>query len=175
MKLKVKSQLDHVEKGGILDDCGPSSTAAAVGWASKYVVDPSAGDGIKAKAKATGFVEKEGVSDNGSSLGDLIKTAKQMGAKADWRKRWNSEAPGAGGTVGVGRLKVTRERSMPVLVLWIKWPAGLSWLREAASRSLWARSLSDHGGWQDRFHSDSRVIASPYPSWKPCTRPTAAV
>ena len=56
MKFKVKSQLDHVEKGGILDDCGPSSTAAAVAWASKYTVDPSAGDGIKAKAKATGFV-----------------------------------------------------------------------------------------------------------------------
>ncbi len=96
-----------------------------------------------------------------------------VAANADERNRLNSEAPGV--VVGVGRLKVTRERSMPVLVLWIKWPAGLSWLREAASRSLWARSLSDHGGWQDRFHSDSRVIASPYPSWKPCTRPTAAV
>jgi len=81
MKFKVKSQLDHVEKGGILDDCGPSSTAAAVAWASKYVVDPSAGDGIKAKAKATGFVEKEGVSDNGTSLGDLIKTAKELGRR----------------------------------------------------------------------------------------------
>ncbi len=89
MKFKVKSQLDHVEKGGILDDCGPSSTAAAVAWASKYVVDPSAGDGIKAKAKATGFVEKEGVSDNGSSLGDLIKTAKELGAKARYAKSWD--------------------------------------------------------------------------------------
>ena len=89
MKFKVKSQLDHVEKGGILDDCGPSSTAAAVAWASKYVVDPSAGDGIKAKATATGFVEKEGVSDNGSSLGDLIKTAKELGAKARYAKSWD--------------------------------------------------------------------------------------
>jgi hypothetical protein len=89
MKFKVKSQLDHVEKGGILDDCGPSSTAAAVAWASKYVVDPSAGDGINAKAKATGFVEKEGVSDNGSSLGDLIKTAKELGAKARYAKSWD--------------------------------------------------------------------------------------
>jgi hypothetical protein len=89
MKFKVKSQLDHVEKGGILDDCGPSSTAAAVAWASKYVVDPSAGDGIKAKAKATGFVEKEGVSDNGSSLGDLIKTARELGAKARYAKSWD--------------------------------------------------------------------------------------
>jgi len=75
MQFKVKSQLDHVEKGGILDDC--------------YKVDPSAGDGIKAKAKATGFVEKEGVSDNGSSLGDLIKTAKELGAKARYAKSWD--------------------------------------------------------------------------------------
>ena len=89
MKFKVKSQLDHVEKGGILDDCGPSSTAAAVAWASGYKVDPSAGDGIKAKSKATGFVEKEGVSDNGSSLGDLIKTAKEFGAKARYAKSWD--------------------------------------------------------------------------------------
>lgn len=89
MKLKVKSQLDHVEKGGILDDCGPSSTAAAVAWASGYKIDPSAGDGIKAKAKATGFVEKEGVSDNGSSLSDLIKTAKELGAKARYAKSWD--------------------------------------------------------------------------------------
>ena len=34
MKYKVKSQLDHEEKGGILDDCGPSSMAAAVSWVS---------------------------------------------------------------------------------------------------------------------------------------------
>ena len=89
MKFKVKSQLDHVEKGGILDDCGPSSTAAAVAWASGYAVDPSAGDGIKAKEKATGFKEKQGVSDNGSSLSDLAKTAKALGAEARYAKSWD--------------------------------------------------------------------------------------
>lgn len=88
MRLKVKSQLDHVEKGGILDDCGPSSTACAVAWASGYTFDPSAGDGIAAKAKATGFVEKQGVSDNGSSLGDLIKTVRQLGGTARYPKSW---------------------------------------------------------------------------------------
>lgn len=89
MKFKVKSQLDHVEKGGILDDCGPSSAAAAVAWATKYKLDPSAGDGIKAKERATGFVEKQGVSDNGSSLGDLVKTVKQLGATARPAKSWD--------------------------------------------------------------------------------------
>jgi hypothetical protein len=89
MKFKVKSQLDHVEKGGILDDCGPSSASAALAWAAKYLIDPSAGDGIRAKAKATGFVEKEGVSDNGSSLGDLIKTVKVLGGSARYAKSWD--------------------------------------------------------------------------------------
>jgi hypothetical protein len=102
MKFKVKSQLDHVEKGGILDDCGPSSTAAAVAWASKYVVDPSAGDGIKAKEKATGFVEKQGVSDNGSSLADLIKTAKVLGANARWAKSWDDVVASATRGAGIG-------------------------------------------------------------------------
>jgi len=103
MKFKVKSQLDHVEKGGILDDCGPSSMAAAVAWASKYKVDPSAGDGINAKAKATGFVEKQGVSDNGSSLPDLIKTAKVLGATARFAKSWDDVVASAhrGAALGV--------------------------------------------------------------------------
>ena len=102
MKFKVKSQLDHVEKGGILDDCGPSSVAALVAWASKYKVDPSAGDGINAKAKATGFVEKQGVSDNGSSLADLIKTAKVLGATARWAKSWDDVVASATRGAGIG-------------------------------------------------------------------------
>jgi hypothetical protein len=88
MRLKIKSQLPYVEKGGILDDCGPCSTAAAVSWAFKYEQEFSGADGIRAKAKATGFAEKEGVSDNGSSLGDLAKTAKVLGAKARYAKDW---------------------------------------------------------------------------------------
>ena len=85
---KVKSQLDHEEKGGILDDCGPSSVAAAVSWAFKYTKDFSAADGIAAKEKATGHKDKQGVSDNGSSLGDLIKSARVLGAEARFAKSW---------------------------------------------------------------------------------------
>ena len=110
MKFKVKSQLDHVEKGGILDDCGPSSVAAAVAWASKYKVDPSAGDGIKAKTKATGKIDKQGVSDNGSSLADLIKTARVMGATARWAKSWDDVVASA--TRGAG------------IVVWVQQPVG---------------------------------------------------
>jgi hypothetical protein len=86
MKLKIRSQLPHEEKGGVLDDCGPSSTACAVSWVLKK--DVTAAEGIAAKAKATGFTEKQGVSDNGSSLSELAKTAKVLGADARYAKDW---------------------------------------------------------------------------------------
>lgn len=89
MKFRVKSQLDHIERGGILDDCGPSSAAAAVSWAAGYAVDFSAADGIAAKAKATGKLDRQGVADNGSSLSDLAKTAKVLGATARYPKSWD--------------------------------------------------------------------------------------
>ena len=105
MKYRVKSQLDHEEKGGILDDCGPSSVAAMVSWVNKYAPggDFSAADGIAAKTKATGKIDKQGVSDNGSTLGDLILTAKQLGANARWAKDWNDviASAKAGAALGV--------------------------------------------------------------------------
>ena len=128
MKYKVKSQLDHEEKGGILDDCGPSSVAACVAWVFKYAPgkDFSAGDGIAAKAKATGFVEKQGVSDNGSSLGDLIKTARVLGADARWAKDWNDviNSAKAGAALGV----------------WVEQPAGYpKGLEVSAWHAKWER------------------------------------
>jgi hypothetical protein len=86
-KLKIRSQLDHAEKGGILDDCGPSSAACASSWVLDKEI--TAAQGIKAKAKATGFTEKEGVSDNGSSLWELIKTCKELGANARYPRDWD--------------------------------------------------------------------------------------
>ena len=91
MKYRVKSQLysdTEAIKQGILDDCGPSSAAAAVSWASGYTADFSASDGVAAKAKATGKKEKQGVSDNGSSLPELIKTVKVLGGSARPAKSW---------------------------------------------------------------------------------------
>lgn len=105
MKYKVKSQLDHEEKGGILDDCGPSSMAAAVSWVFGYAPgkDFSAADGIAAKTKATGKIDKQGVSDNGSTLADLIKTAKVLGAEARWATSWEDviESAKKGAALGV--------------------------------------------------------------------------
>jgi hypothetical protein len=110
MKLKVKSQLDHIEKGGILDDCGPSSVAMLVAWASAYEIDPSAGDGIAMKAKITGQKDRDGVSDNGSSLAQLIKVSNGFGAKARWAKSWDDVAAAAKRGAGIG--------------VWVEQPAG---------------------------------------------------
>ena len=102
MKYRVKSQLPHVEKGGILDDCGPSSVAAAVSWAAKYEPDFTAADGIRAKFEATGQVDKQGVSDNGSTLPQLIKTAQRLGAKARYAKSWEDVVAAAKAGAGIG-------------------------------------------------------------------------
>ena len=108
LRYRVKSQLysdQEAIKQGILDDCGPSSMAAAVSWVFKYTPghDYSASEGVAAKAKATGRVEKQGVSDNGSSLGDLIKTARVLGAEARFATSWEEviKAAKAGSALGV--------------------------------------------------------------------------
>ena len=110
MKLRVKSQLDHIEKGGILDDCGPSSVSALVAWASAYEVDPSAADGIAMKKKITGQKDVDGISDNGSSLAQLIKVANGFGAKARWAKSWEDVVSAAKNGAGIG--------------VWVEQPAG---------------------------------------------------
>lgn len=102
MKFRVKSQLDHVEKGGILDDCGPSSVSALVAWASAYQVDPSAADGIAMKKKITGQKDIDGKSDNGSSLAQLIQVARGFGAKARWAKSWEDVVESAKKGAGIG-------------------------------------------------------------------------
>jgi len=86
MKLQIRSQLDHVEPGGVLDDCGPSSAAAASSWVLKGDINALAG--IQAKERAVGYKDKQGVSDNGSSLWELIKTCKELGANARYPRDW---------------------------------------------------------------------------------------
>ncbi len=110
MKFRVKSQLDHIEKGGILDDCGPSSVAMLVAWASAYQIDPTAGDGIEMKKKITGQKDIDGKSDNGSSLAQLIQVARGFGAKARWAKSWEDVVASAKNGAGVG--------------VWVEQPAG---------------------------------------------------
>ena len=112
MRYRVKSQLPHIEKGGILDDCGPSSVAAATAWAAKYSPDFTAADGIRAKFEVTGQVDKQGVSDNGSSLPQLIKTAQRLGAKARYAKSWEDVVAAAKAGAGIG-VHVEQPRKYP--------------------------------------------------------------
>jgi len=88
MKLRVKSQLPHIEKGQILDDCGPSSAAAAASWAHRYEKDFTALDGIKAAADA-GRDDKDGRAD-GTNFPDLAKAVKRMGCEAGYPADWSN-------------------------------------------------------------------------------------
>lgn len=103
MQFKIKSQLDHIEKGGVLDDCGPATVSALIAWASKYEFDPSAADGIKAKFAVTKQKDVDGKADNGSTLAQLIQTARHMGAQARYAKSWDDVVASAkaGAAIGV--------------------------------------------------------------------------
>lgn len=92
-RLVVRSQLPHVEKGGVLDDCGPSSAACAVSWVLGS--DVTAAEGIAAKKKATGAPDRDGVSDNGSSLSQLAKTVRELGARCEYPNSWEEATAAA--------------------------------------------------------------------------------
>jgi hypothetical protein len=73
----------------ILDDCTWSSCAAAVSFASEYAVTYSAADGVAAFQKATGRIDRQGVSDAGGSLAEAVKTMAVLGGKARYEKSWD--------------------------------------------------------------------------------------
>lgn len=135
MKYQIKSQLYsdvEAKRDGILDDCGPSSVAAAVAWASGYRLNPTATDGVAAKAKATGQVDTQGESDNGSSLGQLIQTAKELGANARYAKSWDEA--------------ISAAKSGAALVLWVEAPVGYP----EHAKSKWHRKWEAWSAGQDK-------------------------
>ncbi len=94
-RLRVRSQVRvdrEARRDGILDDCGPASAACAAAWVTGREI--SAKEGIVAKAAATGRDDVQGVSDNGSSLWDLVKTVRVLGANARFPDSWD-DAVGA--------------------------------------------------------------------------------
>jgi len=89
-RLVIRSQVKvdkEARQNGILDDCGPSSAACAASWVLDREI--SAKEGIVAKAAATGRDDVQGVSDNGSSLGDLLTAVKGLGAKGHLPETWD--------------------------------------------------------------------------------------
>ena len=145
MQYRVKSQLysdaeAQKKKGAILDDCGPSSAAAAVSWASGYTADFSAADGVAAKATATGKQEKQGVSDNGSSLQELIKTVKVLGGSARPAKSW-ADAMEAG-------------KQGAALIIWVQQAVGYD---PAVKISKW------HEVWKSYWNkTDPKIVKAGY-------------
>lgn len=88
MRLKVKSQIHDKEarKQGILDDCGPAATAAAIGWVTGEDLDVTAF--VAEYAKYAGREDKQGVSSAGATFAQNIKMAARHGAKGTWPKNW---------------------------------------------------------------------------------------
>ena len=90
MRLKVKSQIHDKEakKQGILDDCGPAATAAAVLWATKGTVDLNVTAFVK-EYEAHGRFDKQGVLSEGTTFSQNIKAAQPHGVKGTWPKNWD--------------------------------------------------------------------------------------
>ena len=144
MKMRIKSQLysdaeAQRKVGAILDDCGPSSAAAAVAYVNGYNPDLQASDGVAAKARATGFVEKQGVSDNGSSLPELMKTVRELGGKARPADTF-AEA-------------VEAAKAGAALIVWVQAPIGYP--KQALSK--WHRNWAKY--WEK---TDPKVITAGY-------------
>ena len=95
MRYQIKSQLysdaESQLKGAkqILDDCTWSSCAAAVSFASGYVKNYSAADGVAAMKLVTGRKDVQGKSDNGGSLAEAVKVIAHLGGKARYAKSWD--------------------------------------------------------------------------------------
>ena len=89
MRLKVKSQIHDKEarKQGILDDCGPAATAAAIGWVTGEDLDVTAF--VAEYAKHVGREDKQGVSSAGATFDQNNKMAARHGAKGTWPKSWD--------------------------------------------------------------------------------------
>ena len=89
MRLKVKSQIHDKEarQQGILDDCGPAATAAAIGWVTGEDLDVTAF--VAEYAKVVGRQDKQGVSSAGATFAQNIKMAARHGAKGTWPKSWD--------------------------------------------------------------------------------------
>jgi len=76
--LKVFSQLPYAEKGGRIDDCGPSALAAAIYHSSKGAQNPGVDGCILAAAKA-GRKDTDGKSE-GTTFAQIVAAAKFVNA-----------------------------------------------------------------------------------------------
>lgn len=99
MKLRIVTQLDGVERGGILDDCGPSTLMAAANFLTGSTYTSK--DGVAFLAKV-GRKDVEGKPDP-TMLAQLVKAAPLVGLKPRYPKSWDEivAALKAGAFVGI--------------------------------------------------------------------------
>ena len=84
--LKVFSQLPYAEKGGRIDDCGPSALAAAIYHSSKGAQNPGVDGCILAAAKA-GRKDTDGKSE-GTTFAQIVAAAKFVNATLTVAPNW---------------------------------------------------------------------------------------
>jgi hypothetical protein len=83
--LKIVTQTDHIEAGGMMDDCAWASLAAIANHITGSNLD--CGDGI-AIGEKVGRHDRDGKGD-GSSLAQMKKAAPLVGLKARYPKSWD--------------------------------------------------------------------------------------
>lgn len=99
MKLRIVTQLDAVERGGIYDDCAPSTLMAAANFLTGSTYTSK--DGVAFLAKV-GRKDVEGKPDP-TTLAQLVKAAPLVGLKPRYPKSWDEivAALKAGAFVGI--------------------------------------------------------------------------
>lgn len=99
MKLKIVTQTDNIEKGGVMDDCAPATLMAAANHLTGSTLTST--DGIAVLTKV-GRKDIEG-KPTPTSLAQLVKAAPLVGLKARYAKSWEDvvAAMKAGAVIGI--------------------------------------------------------------------------
>ena len=84
--LKVFSQLPYAEKGGLIDDCGPSALACAIYHSSRGAQNPGV-DGTLAAAARAGRKDTDGKSE-GTTFAQIVQAAKFLDASLTVAPNW---------------------------------------------------------------------------------------
>lgn len=135
MRLKVFSQIHDKEskpaqggRGGLLDDCGPSATAAAIYWVTGKELNVT--EFVAEYAKHAGRKDEQGVLSQGTTFAQNIKMASRHGAKGIWPNNWE------------GVLRAAKKGA--AIVLNVQGPKGYP----AGKMSAWTKRWIEY--WQKR-------------------------
>lgn len=130
--LRIVTQLDSAEPGGVIDDCAPASLAALANHLTGSTLKSR--DAI-AVATTCGRIDRQGKPD-GSSLQLLVKMAPLMGLKPRWAKSWAEVLQALANGHGV-IINVQQPRGYPPTVRLSAWHAKWAkWWRKTDPKHL---------------------------------------